>query len=438
MGVNSAVAADQKTIPFVDLQRLQCDVGDSLESAFRRVVDEGAFTLGNKVGQFEESFAAYIGVAYAVGVGSGTDALHFALRACGVGPGDEVITAVNTFAATAEAIMMAGARPVFVDVDERTLLMDLDAVQSALSPRTRAVIPVHLYGQSVDMVRLMDIARRAGVKVVEDACQAHGARCGMYRAGGLGDAGCFSFYPSKNLGALGDGGIVTTDDEGIASRVRLLRNHGEDASRLHVEPGYCSRLHGLQAALLTEKLPHLDHWNSLRMQAAALYDDLLSSTDVVLPGRAEGVNHVFHLYVIRARNRDKLRSELAERGIQTGLHYAVPLHLEPAFAEFGYARGEFPVVRALDAAGNWGPTSHRKITADSTAPFAPVLTATESGAAIAVAWTPASDALSTRVLRSTTGYASGPSDAAATLLYEGSATVYSHLLLHRVLPRPCW
>jgi len=344
MGLNISVDRAQQIIPFVDLQRLRSDIGDSLESAFHSVVDEGAFTLGSKVEQFEESFAAFIGVAHAVGVGSGTDALHFALRAVGVGPGDEVITAVNTFAATAEAIMMAGARPVFVDVDETTLLMDLDAVEAALSPKTRAIIPVHLYGQSVDMVRLMDLAHRAGVKVVEDACQAHGARCGMYRAGGLGDAGCFSFYPSKNLGALGDGGIVTTDDEGIASRVRLLRNHGEDASRLHIEPGYCSRLHALQAALLTEKLPHLEHWNSLRMQAASLYDDLLSSADVVLPGRADGVSHVFHLYVIRARNRDGLREQLAGRGIQTGIHYAVPLHLEPAFSGLGYARGEFPVA----------------------------------------------------------------------------------------------
>ena len=242
MAAFAATDRARQFIPFVNLRRLHSEVGDALEWAFHNVVTAGAFTLGDKVEKFEESFAAYVGVAHAIGVGSGTDALHFALRACGVGPGDEVITAVNTFAATAEAIMMAGARPVFVDVDEHTLLMDLDAVEAALTKNTRAIIPVHLYGQSVDMVRLMDIARRAGVKVVEDACQAHGARCGVYRAGSLGDAGCFSFYPSKNLGALGDGGIVTTDDEAIATRIRSLRNHGEDASRLHVEPGYCSRL----------------------------------------------------------------------------------------------------------------------------------------------------------------------------------------------------
>ncbi len=223
-------------------------------------------------------------VRHAIGVGSGTDALHLALRACGVGAGDEVITAVNTFAATAEAIIMAGAKPVFVDVTEDTLLMDLDDVETAVTKNTRAIIPVHLYGQPVDMDRLMGFARPRGIKVIEDACQSHGARCGKFRTGGIGDAGCFSFYPSKNLGALGDGGIVTTDDDQIAERVRLLRNHGEEgSSRLHVESGYCTRLHTLQAAFLNEKLPYLDEWNALRMRAAALYDDMLAPSDVVVP-----------------------------------------------------------------------------------------------------------------------------------------------------------
>ncbi len=346
MGAHSSVSEAGTTVPFVDLRRLHRDMGDSLESSFRAVVDEGGFTLSKQLERFESSFADYIGVSHAIGVGSGTDALHFALRACGVGPGDEVITAVNTFAATAEAILMAGAQPVFVDVDERTLLMDLDAFEAAITSRTRAVIPVHLYGQPVDMVRVAAIANRAGIKVIEDACQAHGAYCGTQRAGGLGDAGCFSFYPSKNLGALGDGGIVTTDDPQIAARIRSLRSHGEDASRLHVEPGYCSRLHGLQAALLSEKLPHLDRWNEMRMGSASLYDGLLASADAVLPGRSEGVNHVFHLYVIRVRDRDGFRTSLAERGIQTGIHYAVPLHMEPAFSNLGYALGEFPVAES--------------------------------------------------------------------------------------------
>jgi dTDP-4-amino-4,6-dideoxygalactose transaminase len=343
LGTDRAIG---RAIPFVNLQRLHLSVQGHLEQAFLGVVRDAAFTLGSRVEEFESMFASYVGVGHAVGVGSGTDALHLALRACGVAPGDEVITPVNTFAATAEAILMAQARPVFVDVDESTLLMDLDALEAAITDRTRAIVPVHLYGQPVDMARLMTIARRHDLKVVEDACQAHGARSGVYRAGGIGDAGCFSFYPSKNLGALGDGGIVTTDDASIAERVRLLRNHGEDGSRLHVEPGYCTRLHALQAAFLSAKLPHLDDWNASRMKAAALYDEVLDDGDVVLPGRADGVTHVFHLYVVRVRNRDTCREHLGRWGIQTGVHYAVPLHLEPAFASLGYARGDFPVAEA--------------------------------------------------------------------------------------------
>ncbi len=338
------IAPSQPTIQFVDLGRAHASMGDSLATTFRRVIGEGGFTLGREVERFEGSFADYVGVAHAVGVGSGTDALHLALRACGIGPGDEVITAVNTFAATAEAIMMAGARPVFVDVDQHTLLMDLDAVESALTERTRAIIPVHLYGQTVDMDRLLPLARKSGVRVIEDACQAHGARCGERRAGALGDAGCFSFYPSKNLGALGDGGMVTTDDAGIAEKVRSLRNHGEDHTRLHVEAGYCSRLHGLQAAFLSEKLPLLDAWNVMRQRAAKHYDEFLGPSDAILPVRRRGATHVFHLYVVRVENRDHVRESLAAKGIQTGIHYAVPLHLESAFSEFGYSQGEFPVA----------------------------------------------------------------------------------------------
>lgn len=339
-----AIATSFDTIPFVDLARTHADVRDSLDAAYREVVDQSAFVLCQKLSAFEASFASYIGVEDAIGVGSGTDALHFALRACDVGPGDEVITVTNTFAATAEAILMAGARPVFVDVDERTLLMDLEQAEAAITSRTRAIIPVHLYGQPVNMPRVLEIAQRAGIRVIEDACQSHGAVCGDRRAGSFGDAGCFSFYPSKNLGALGEGGIVTTNDKGIAGRVRSLRNHGEDASRLHVEPGYCSRLHGLQAALLSAKLPRLDYWNTLRGQAASFYDDLLGDADLRLPGRDEGVSHVFHLYVVRLCERDAVRQALSESGIQTGIHYAMPLHLEPAFASLGYSRGAFPVA----------------------------------------------------------------------------------------------
>lgn len=338
------------TVPFVNLQRIHSAMGDELERAFRRACDTTAFTLGRPVESFENDFATYVGAMHGVGVGSGTDALFLALKAYGVGPGDEVITAANTFAATAEAIVMVGATPVFVDVREDTLLMDLDAVEPAITDATKVIIPVHLYGQPVDMTRLMAIARPRGIRVIEDACQSHGARCGDRRTGSLGDAGCFSFYPSKNLGALGDGGIVTTDDGAIASRIRLLRNHGEDSSRLHVEPGYCTRLHALQAGFLSAKLPYLDRWNESRVRTAEKYSALLKSPDVTVPFHANGVTHVHHLFVVRVPHRDAVRGRLDGLGIQTGIHYAVPLHLEPAFESLGYARGDFPV--AEKAAGS--------------------------------------------------------------------------------------
>ena len=331
-------------VPFVDLARQHAAAGPAITAAFERVMDRGSFTLGEEVDAFEREFAAYVGTRYAIGVGSGTDALHFALRACGVGEGDEVITAVNTFAATAEAILMCGATPVFAEIDAATYLMDLNAVEAAITDRTRAIIPVHLYGQCVDMDRLRTMARRYGLKVVEDACQAHGASLNANVAGAAGDAGCFSFYPSKNLGALGDGGMVTTNDESVAQRVRSLRNHGEDSSRLHVESGWCSRLHGLQAAVLRAKLPHLDDWNARRIASAHMYDGALWGSGVVPPIAAQGAKHVYHLYVVRSTQREALREALNERGIQTGIHYAVPLHLEPAFAMCGYAPGEFPVA----------------------------------------------------------------------------------------------
>jgi dTDP-4-amino-4,6-dideoxygalactose transaminase len=333
---------ESTSISFVDLGRQHRRISADLRAAFDRVVDNGSFTLGSEVEAFETEFAAFVGCAQAVGVGSGTDALHFVLRACGVGEGDEVITAVNTFAATAEAIVMAGARPVFVDIDPATYLMDLDAVEHAITPATKAIIPVHLYGQCVDMRRVIEIARRHGLKVIEDACQAHGATRDGLSAGAAGDAGCFSFYPSKNLGALGDGGIVTTNDPAIADRVRSLRSHGEDANRLHVEVGYCSRLHGLQAGLLRAKLPHLADWNALRIQAARTYLRELAGACVDLPAALPDAHHVYHLFVVRVRDRERVRAELGTRGVQTAIHYSVPLHLEPAFAGLGYARGDFP------------------------------------------------------------------------------------------------
>ena len=334
----------EQTVPFVDLSRQHAAVEPELEMAYRRVVERGSFTLSEEVEAFEREFADYVTTSYGVGVASGTDALMLSLRALGIGAGDEVITAVNTFAATAEAIVLAGATPVFVDIDENTYLLDLDAVETAITERTAAIVPVHLYGQCCDMQRLMAIARQHGLKVVEDACQAHGATRSQASAGCLGDAGCFSFYPSKNLGALGDGGFVATNDPQLAERVRLLRCHGEGAERLHVEVGYTSRLHGMQAAFLRAKLPMLDHWNALRREAAMGYSANLDGAQVVLPDVVDGAGHVFHVYCVRVNDRDAVRAKLSAAGVQTGIHYAIPLHLEPAFANLGGRLGQFPVA----------------------------------------------------------------------------------------------
>lgn len=333
---------ERTTVPFVDLNRQHQALSGELRSAFDRVIDEGSFTLGTEVEAFEREFAAFLGASHAIGVGSGTDALHFALRAVGVRPGDEVITVANTFFATAEAIIMAGARPVLVDIEPDTFLMDLGAVESAITGKTRAIVPVHLYGQCVDMGRVNEIARRHGLKVIEDACQAHGASLDGVVAGTSGDAGCFSFYPSKNLGAAGDGGMVVTNSGEVADRVRLLRCHGEDSNRVHLESGYCSRLHGLQAAVLRAKLPMLTDWNDMRYRAAINYIEAFNDSAVRAPRVPDGSKHVFHLFVIRARERDAIRTRLAELGVQTAVHYPVPLHLEPALSSLGYRRGEFP------------------------------------------------------------------------------------------------
>lgn len=332
-------------VAFVDLGRMHRSIRDDLDAAYHRVVDASAFTLGREVDEFEKAFASYIGTRHAIGVASGTDALHLALRAAGIGPGDEVITAVNTFAATAEAIIMAGARPVFADIDEY-YLMDIEHAGSLITPRTRAIIPVHLYGQPADMLAVNELAAQYGLFVLEDACQAHGSSRDGIRAGSSGDAAAFSFYPGKNLGALGDGGMVTTNDDELAARIRLLRAHGENQERLHVEPGYCSRLHGLQAAFLSAKLPHLDSWNAMRAAAANRYDEGLVGCSAVTPLVAPGASHVYHLYVVQVEDRNAFRAALGAQGIQSAVHYAWPLHVEPAFAFLGYRTGDFPKAEA--------------------------------------------------------------------------------------------
>jgi dTDP-4-amino-4,6-dideoxygalactose transaminase len=335
-------------VPFVDLRAQSRALHDEYEGALWPVVDHAAFSLGPELAGFEVAFAAFCECGYCVGVSSGTDAVKLALLASGVGPGDEVIVPVNTFIATAEAVSHIGAWPVFVDVLADTALIDPQAVAGAVTDATRAVVPVHLFGQPADMEALQVVADERELLVVEDACQAHGARYRGKRVGSLGNAAAFSFYPGKNLGALGDGGAVTTNVLEVDERLRLYRNHGQADKHTHRVIGYCDRLHNLQAALLSVKLRHLDGWNAARQAAARRYDELLAEVEGVTPivCRAE-VEPVYHLYVVQVDDRDRVRDELGQAGIQTGIHYPVPLHLQPAYAHLGHVRGDFPVAEAL-------------------------------------------------------------------------------------------
>ena len=334
-------------IPFVDLRANSLAMAGETLEAIRRVVERSAFILGSEVRDFESEFAAYCQVHHAIGVDSGTSALELALRALGVGHGDEVITAANTFVATVFAIRYTGARPVLVDVDLETATMAPEAVARAVTPRTKAIIPVHLYGQPADMDPILAVARRHGVPVLEDACQAHGAEYRERPAGSLGDAAAFSFYPSKNLGAFGDGGLVVTDRADLAVRLRQLRDYGQTEKYRHAFVGYNRRLDEIQAAVLRLKLKHLDEWNRARRRAAAWYADALRGLDLVLPREAPWARHVWHLYVVRVRDRDGLRGHLGRVGIATGIHYPIPAHLQDACADLGYGRGDFPVTEAL-------------------------------------------------------------------------------------------
>jgi len=335
-------------IPFVDLRAQSRALHDEYERALWPVIDRAAFSLGPELVEFEEAFAAFCETGYCVGVSSGTDAVKLALLCAGVGAGDEVIVPANTFIATAEAVSHLGATPVFVDVLADTALIDPRAVAGAVTDATRAVVPVHLFGQPADMEAVQVVAGRHGLLVVEDACQAHGARYRGKRAGSLGSAAAFSFYPGKNLGALGDGGAVTTNVLEIDERLRLFRNHGQADKHTHAVIGYCDRLHNLQAALLSVKLQHLEEWNAARRAAARRYDELLAEVEGVTPiVCGADVEPVYHLYVVQVDDRDRVRDELGEAGIQTGIHYPVPLHLQPAYAHLGHARGDFPVAEAL-------------------------------------------------------------------------------------------
>jgi len=330
-------------IPLVDLKAQYQAIKEEIDRAMRRVVESTAFIMGPEVSAFEEAFAAYCEAQYAVGVGSGTAALFLALKACGIGPGDEVITTPFTFMATAETISQAGARPVFVDIDPVTYNLNPELIEKVITPRTRAIIPVHLYGQPAEMDAIHEIAKAHGLWVIEDAAQAHGARYKGRRAGSLGDIACFSFYPSKNLGAYGDGGAVVTNNPDLAARVRALRDHGRSSKYIHEELGWGLRLDALQAAILSAKLPHLDAWNAARRERAQRYTEWLADTEIVTPTALPHVEHVYHCYVVRTPRRDEVYQALRKRGIGVGIHYPIPLHRQPAYRDLGYGEGAFPV-----------------------------------------------------------------------------------------------
>lgn len=334
-------------VPFVDLKAQFRSIQDDVRGAFDEVLGTMDFVLGANLRAFEAEYAAYCQAKYALGVANGTDALVLALKACGVGPGDEVITVSHSFIATVEAIALLGATPVYVDVDPETYTLDPARLPAALSAKTRAIVPVHLYGQMADMEPIMAFARQHGLAVVEDACQAHGADDHGRRAGSIGDAAAFSFYPSKNLGAYGDGGAVTTNSRAIADYVRLLRDHGSSKKYEHQEFGWNSRLDEMQAAILRTKLGLLDFWNEQRRRHAERYNDLLGNLSIITPHTRTGTRHVYHLYVIQADGRDFGKQMLNDLGIATGIHYPTPIHLQTAARGHGRIAGDLRVTERL-------------------------------------------------------------------------------------------
>ncbi len=329
-------------VPFVDLKAQYQSIREEIQEAIMKVVEDCAFVGGKYVERFEEEFATYCERKYAVGVSSGTSALHLALIALGIKPGDEVITVANTFIATTEAITHAGARVRLVDANPDSYTIDPTKIEDAITPRTKVIIPVHLYGQTADMDPIVEIARKHGLKILEDAAQAQGAEYKCKKAGSMGDAAAFSFYPAKNLGAYGDAGMVVTDDKEIADKVRLYSNHGRRSAYDHAVEGFNERLDGIQASILSVKLRHLDKWNEMRNQAARRYDELLKDLPVMTPKQMPYAKHIFHLYVIRVANRDKIREFLASKGVGTGIHYPIPIHLLDAYRYLGIPKGSYP------------------------------------------------------------------------------------------------
>lgn len=334
-------------IPLIDLKAQYQTIQKDIQAAINRVLESSQFILGKEVEAFESEFAHYCGVQHAVGVNSGTSALYLVLLALGIGPGDEVITVSQTFVATIEAIMWTGARPILVDVDKRTYTLNPSELQANITDRTKAIIPVHLYGHPADMQPILNLAAKHRLWVIEDACQAHGARYKEVRVGGLGHAACFSFYPGKNLGAYGEGGAVVTNDKDLAIRIKKLRNHGGLQKYVHEFIGWNARLEAIQAAILRVKLPHLDQWNALRRKHALQYHESLKDLGLILPIEAPYVQSVYHLYVIRTPGRDALNEYLNENGIGSLVHYPHPNHLVPSFRQLGYRAGDLPVTERL-------------------------------------------------------------------------------------------
>jgi dTDP-4-amino-4,6-dideoxygalactose transaminase len=331
------------SVPFVDLQAQYASIEDEVDAAMKGVLKRSDFILGQELELFEHDFADYIGTRFAIGVDSGMSALTLILKGLGIGKGDEVITSANTFIATALTISAVGATPVLVDVDPETFTLDLERLEAAITPSTKAIMPVHLFGHPEDMEPIMDIANRHGLFVVEDACQSHGARYKGKMTGSFGIAAAYSFYPAKNLGAYGDGGMIVTDDPALCDSISLLRNYGQTAKYHHAVQGYNNRLDTLQAAVLRVKLRYLDEWNAARRRHADLYNQLLAGMGVSIPPCMPEVEPVWHLYAIRTDHRDELRGFLQERGISTGIHYPIPIHLQPAYQDLGLKEGDFPV-----------------------------------------------------------------------------------------------
>lgn len=331
-------------IPLVDLKAQYLSIKEEIDEAIQRVLNKCNFIMGDEVKEFEEELASFCSAKYAVGVSSGTDALLLALKAINIQPGDEVITVPNTFIATTEAITMAGGKIKFVDIDEETFNIDTNKIESAITNKTRAILPVHLYGQPANMDPIIDVAKKYNLKVIEDAAQAHGAEYKNKRVGALGDIGIFSFYPGKNLGAYGDAGAVVTNDPDISNKIAMLRNHGRTKKYEHEYEGYNCRLDTLQAAILRVKLKYINSWNEARRNHASSYRKLLQNTDIILPTEQKDNKHIYHIFAVRTADRDNLLNKLKNEGIGAGIHYPIPLHLQPAYRYLGYKAGDFPIT----------------------------------------------------------------------------------------------